>query len=167
MAREVQLDLEETQTVMVKTKYFGDVECDENSIVLFPQGLPGFDDLTRFVCFEQPGYRPLVYLQSVEDPQICFLTLPVGAIDRSYKLDVDAAETALLQLQGEPPVVGANVLGLAILSTYRDQDATANLLSPVLINVTARIGMQVVQSRSQYDWRHPLTATQPAEAVCS
>jgi flagellar assembly factor FliW len=152
--------------VMLETKYLGTIECDENSILNFPRGLPGFDDLRRFVCLQQPEFRPLVYLQSAEHPQICFLTLPVGAIDASYRLEVGSEETALLGLGSQITSFGTDVIGLAILTTSKHREPTANLLSPVVINVASRIGMQVVQSQSQYDWRHPLTITEPAEAAC-
>lgn len=151
---------------MLETKYLGMVECDENSIVYFPQGLPGFDELRHFVCLEQPEFRPLVYLQSVENPQICFLTLPVRAIDTAYRLEVGRSEETVLGLEGQPVTSGTNLIGLAILTTSTDQDPTANLLSPVVINVASRIGMQIVQAQSQYDWRHPLTATPEAEVAC-
>jgi flagellar assembly factor FliW len=166
MARKMHSNGEDNQLVMLQTKYLGMVECDENSIVYFPQGLPGFDELRRFVCLEQPEFRPLIYLQSVENPQICFLTLPVSAIDTAYRLEVASSEGVILGMEGQPVVSGTNVIGLAILTTSTDQDPTANLLSPVVINVATRIGMQIVQAQSQYDWRHPLMAAPAAEAAC-
>lgn len=162
----MQVNSKDNQLV-IETKYLGMVECDEASIVTFPQGLPGFDDLRRFVCLEQPEFRPLVYLQSVENPQICFLTLPVGAIDTGYRLEVGSSEGSVLGLDAQSGISGTNVIGLAILTTSTDQDPTANLLSPVVINVAERVGMQVVQAQSQYDWRHPLAETAPAELACS
>lgn len=142
----------------VNTKYFQQVECDAASVVQFPQGLPGFEDLRTFVCLEQPEYRPLVYLQSIEEAQVCFLTLPVGVINKDYQLQVGPEDTRVLQLAGDRAALGVNLVGLAILSVSRDRDTTANLLSPVLINVSSRIGLQVIQARSQYDWQHPLSS---------
>jgi flagellar assembly factor FliW len=152
--------------MITETKYFGATEYTEPSIIHFPRGLPGFEDLMQFLCIEQPTLRPLVYLQSLAEPDICFLTLPARAVDPTYRLELGSEESQLLQLGSEAPEIGKNIACMTILSTGKDKTATANLLAPVVINISRQIGVQVVQAQSGYDWTHPLGSAQIGEEEC-
>lgn len=151
--------------MIVQTKYFGAIECDSTTVIDFPLGVPGFEGLVQFICLEQPEFRPLVYLQSVADPNICFLTLPAQTIDPAYELEIGSEHAVLLGLQ-QPTAIGTDLLCLAILSAGQENVPTANLLSPVVIHVRARRGLQVVQVTSQHDWRHPLVRDNAEGIAC-
>jgi flagellar assembly factor FliW len=66
---------------LLQTKNFGSVPYNPDSLVEFPRGLPGFEDRHRFVPLHFPDTDPLVFLQSIENPELCFVTLPILAID--------------------------------------------------------------------------------------
>jgi flagellar assembly factor FliW len=140
--------------MIVSTKYFGDLECAEDGLIDFPQGIPGFEHLCRFVCLEQPLARPIVYLQSATDPDLCFLTVPVRSIDSAYAVSLTDDEAACLKLRRDETAIGTDIACMAILSTTPSQDPTVNLFAPVVINIRNRIGLQVIQSDSQYSFCH-------------
>jgi flagellar assembly factor FliW len=150
----------------IETKYFGIAEYQESAIITFPLGLPGFENMTDFLCLEQPSLRPLAYLQSLSDPHTCFLTLPVRAIEPSYDLQVSDEEADVLKLGGAPLSIGRNIACLAILCTGPERMATANLVAPVVINISERIGLQVIQTHSEYDCAHPLESARAIEIAC-
>ena len=150
----------------VETKYFGAVECPQSLVIKFPLGLPGFECLTDFLCLEQPALRPLVYLQSVAEPQVCFLTLPARVIEPSYQLAIENHDAQILELGAEAPQIGSNIACIAILCTGPDRVPSANLAAPVVINIARRIGLQIVQIRSEYDCAHPLGCVSSMEAAC-
>ena len=141
--------------------------CDPDAVLHFPAGLPGFEELREFVCLTQTESTPLVYLQSTIDPVICFVTLPAQVIEPNYQFRISAEEGDVLGVNVLQPPSASEILCLAILSAGVSGTPTANLLSPLLINTSTRIGMQVVQAHSQYDWRHPLPAADTGEARCS
>src|SRR4051812_10135568 len=87
-----------TAMPQMPTKYFGPVEYAETDVVQFPLGLPGFDAETRFLMMEPKDSAPLIFLQSVGQPGLCFLTLPVLAVDPQYRLAVAAEDLELLGL---------------------------------------------------------------------
>ena len=58
------------------TRYFGPVDYDEQSVMLFPEGIPAFEQEQRFLALRQPINEPLVFLQSLANPNLCFATLP-------------------------------------------------------------------------------------------
>ena len=151
----------------IETEFFGSIEFDRQSIITFPRGLPGFEQARSFVCVEQPGSRPLVYLQSLDEPWLCFPTLPARAVEPSYAVEISPDEARTLGLRNRGAVPETALLCLAILNTGDPSGPTANLLSPIAVNVERRIGLQVMQQHSEYDLRHPLPVASECEVVCS
>ena len=62
----------------VQTKFFGEVELDDNKILEFPNGIIGFEDFKKFAIIydvEDDRETKISWLQSLEEP---VLALPVG-----------------------------------------------------------------------------------------
>ena len=64
----------------IRTKQFGSIDYDDADIFEFPAGLPGFEAEQRFLCIERPALRPVAFLQSVTNPELCFITLPARSV---------------------------------------------------------------------------------------
>ena len=144
------------------TQNFGTVEYEGNSTVEFPQGLPGFEERRRFVALTFPDSKPLVFLQSLEDRSLCFVTLPVLSIDQHYRLEVCEEDLARLGLAPEQqPRIGRDVACLAVL-TLQESGPTANLLAPIVINIGNLKAVQSIAPESGYSHQHALL---PAEAL--
>ena len=47
--------------------------------------LPGFEDRSRFLPLTFPGREPLVFLQSLDRVELCFLALPVLRFEWAYR----------------------------------------------------------------------------------
>lgn len=149
----------------VETNYFGVISYEPDSVVEFPNGLPGFDELRRFVALQFEDSRPLVFLQSLEGPGLCFITLPVLAVDPHYQLRVSNEDRELVGLAvGRPLHIGEDVLCLAVVS-IREDGPTANLLGPLVVNLRNRKAVQAVASESGYSHQHRLVAEEAP--VCS
>jgi flagellar assembly factor FliW len=139
-----------------KTKYFGDATYDEASVIHFCNGLPGFESETRFLPMEQPAQAPLVFLQSLSTADLCFVALPVQAVDPSYQFDVAESDLELLDLDpSRQPATGKDLLCLAIV-TVSESGVTANLLAPVLINALTLKAVQAVSPNQCHSHRHPV-----------
>ena len=150
----------------LETKHFGTVTYEEQSELIFPCGLPAFERRRRFLALRFVHSDPLIYLQSMEDPALCFITVPVLVLDRAYRLQVSAEDLETIGLEGRTqPRIGPDVLCLAVLSVREEGDPTANLLAPVLINLRNRKAVQAILADSGYSHQHALY---PQEApVCS
>src|SRR5204863_8883919 len=123
----------------VDTKYFGAMPYQEESCFEFPWGLPAFEEEQRFLPLEMPGHKPLVFLQSTVNPDLCFITLPVLAADSKYALSVSGEDLQALGLaEDRQPAIGPEVLVLTLLSIREGAAATANLLAPVVVNLATR-----------------------------
>jgi flagellar assembly factor FliW len=96
---------------------------------------------------------------------LCFITLPILAVDPQYRLRVSSEDLARLDLPPErQPQLGRDVLCLAILS-LQESGPTANLLAPVVVNVLNLKAMQIIVPESDYSHQHELSPQETA--VCS
>jgi flagellar assembly factor FliW len=148
----------------ILTRQFGPLEYDESAVLDFPAGLPGFPDQTRLVLVERASAAPVIFLQSLHREELCFLAVPVLAIDPGYQLVVGGDDLRLLGLDASrQPHIGEETLCLAILSAPENGPLTANLLAPVVVELRQRRAVQAVRADSVYSHRHMLAA---AESAC-
>lgn len=147
----------------IRTRFFGVVDCAPEDVITFPGGVPPFVDATRFVLLSDEKKRPLVFLQSADDEHLCFITIPVRVLNAAYQFAIEPQDLATLQWT-EASLDG--LVSLAILTIPEQGPVTANLLGPVLINTTARIGVQAVRADTLYSHVHPLDAVPQGGAAC-
>jgi len=141
----------------ITTARVGQLEYDDSATIHLPCGIPGFDRNRRFVLVEQPALAPLVFLQSLESPDLSLAAVPVALVDSEYQMGVTPEDLSLLGLDlSRQPIPGREVLVLAILTAPKDGQPTANLLAPVVINLANRVGVQAVRTDSRYSHRHPV-----------
>jgi flagellar assembly factor FliW len=152
----------------VQTRFFGDLEYESEALFRFPSGLPGFEDRRNFVFLKKPGLEPMMFLQSLDTRSLCFILLPVRAIDENFQLELTHDEVREIGLPaGRTPVIGEDILCAALICASEGICAgegdvpTANLMAPVVVNLHNNIGMQVIRAESSYSHRHPVL---PAEA---
>ena len=148
------------------TKYHGDIEYSEDRVLTFPAGLIGFEEHTRFLLLENPATRPIVYLQSLSHPDLCFIALPAKVVDADYELDVSEEEAGLLELPTDGPAGPGDVLMLALITIQSVRPTTANLLAPIVVNMASRRGRQVLSANPDHSHRAPFLPVQETVA-CS
>ena len=145
----------------IETKYFGTLSCREEAVFEFPHGLPAFEEERRFVLIELPENAPLVFLQSLARPTLCFLAFPILVADREYRLSVSAEDLETLNLDCErQPELGSEVLVLALVSLHEGFSATANLMAPLVLNVKTRQGLQAIRRDRLYSHQQPVPQRQ-------
>jgi flagellar assembly factor FliW len=137
------------------TEQFGELEYAEDSTILFPRGLPGFETCHRFVLLDDPELAPLVHLQSLEIAGLCFLALPIRSIDSSYETSLVPEDREALGLDPHAELSKAT-LDLALLSAAMDGRLSANLLAPIVIHLATRKAVQAVRLDSLYSHQHEL-----------
>lgn len=131
--------------------YLGEISWAADCELQFPGGLPGFEEHRRMVPVEIPSQRPLIYLQSAEQPGVCFLTLPVLTVYPDF--DLHLSEDDLSQLgfdtgetsRAESLSIGTDVLCLALLFPSGPTVKT-NLNAPIVINLHNSRGIQAVST---------------------
>jgi flagellar assembly factor FliW len=135
-----------THRSRIRSPWIGEIEWEPSNEIFFPNGLPGYEREHKLIPVEVPAQRPLVYLQSVENPGVCFLCLPVLGIDPGFELRLSEDErTALAMPEDLSPALGADVLCLAFLIPSGSTVKT-NLAAPIVINLHNSRGVQCVDS---------------------
>jgi flagellar assembly factor FliW len=137
-----------------ETKYWGKLDYAEDSVIDFPAGIPGFEQERRFVLIGQRKLDPLVFLQSLATPTLCFLAVNARIVSPDYGLRISDEDMALLELAGaRQPSIGPALACLALVH-FDEKEVTANLLAPIVIHIPARRGVQAIQTGSDYSLQH-------------
>ena len=138
--------------VRVPTERFGDLDVDEEKILAFPDGLPGFPEARRFTLVPVPENDVFLWLQAVDDPALAFLCTVPWPFFPDYEPELPDVDEEALALAD-----AGDAMVLCMLTVRREErTVTANLLGPVVINQRTRTGRQVVLADSQYPLRAPL-----------
>ena len=128
-----------------QTRFHGEMDYPEEAAISFPGGLFGFEEERRFVLIENPSARPIVFLQSLATPGLCFIALPARVVDPEYRLEMAPEDCEQLGRPPEdPPAIGGDLLCLALLTVRPGVPSTANLLAPVVIDMRERKAVQAV-----------------------
>ena len=137
----------------VETERFGTLEIEEQEILRFPFGLPGFEHLKEFFLVPVAKNPAFVWLQAVADPAVAFLLTDPFLFFPDYAVDLGDAETGLLEAAGPDELC---VYAVVTIPPEGVREMTANLLGPVVINRRSRRGLQVILDGSGYSTRHRL-----------
>ncbi len=143
------------------TTNFGVIRYSESDIYHFPSGLPAFEAETRFLLIERPESAPVLFLQSLQSPELAFITVPAAHIQPGYAVEPTLGDLAILDA-GELPKY---TLGALAILTIAEGSVTANLQAPVLVCPETRRGLQVLRPESPYASRYPLPV--PGGGTCS
>lgn len=138
--------------MFVDSERLGPIEVSDTSIVELPAGLLGFESCHRFALIPADDAGAYVWLQSIEDPALAFLAVVPGFFFPDYAPELPDEDAEALDLREERD---AQVLCLV---TITDDAVTANLMGPIVLNVTTRQARQVVLSDSPWSTREPLVS---------
>lgn len=135
------------------TKYFGEVEYDEESVITFPRGLYGFEEERRFLLLPFSGNGTLFSLQSLETAQLAFVVMDPFSLKGDYGPDVPDDELASIRMEEGDP------LSVYTLCVVRNpvSESTVNLKCPVVINNAKQLAIQVILEEGGYGMRHKLS----------
>lgn len=136
----------------VLTRRFGILRVPDELVWRWPVPLPGFPRSREFVLVDDEDARPFLWLQSLNEPEVAFVVVDTELVHPGYAPHLPESELACLQLPpGHAPVL------YAIVTVPEDpRQAWVNLRAPLALNVSARLGRQVVLCDDRYSFRHPL-----------
>ena len=133
------------------TFHFGEIEYDEQKIIHFPDGIPGFPDDKRFLFMsEQEDEDTFFWLQSVDNGDVAFTLMNVYGILPNYDPQCDEEEMKELCDITDAPVEIYNI----VVIPEDAKQMRVNLMAPVVINMEAGLGRQVVCMNDDYPIRY-------------
>jgi len=130
-------------------------------VIDLPAGLPGFPDAHRFLLVAWGDeHSPFGLLRCLDVDALEFLVAAPVVLFPDYAPELDDGCADALAL-----TCAEDALILVIVTvTDRAEDATANLLAPIIVNVHTNVAAQVVLPNADVeDLRRPVfTVTAPA-----
>jgi flagellar assembly factor FliW len=132
--------------MQIETTRFGRVDVKDAEQIHFPTGIIGFRDEKSFVLIPHGSSDLIGWLQSVQTPALAFPVVSAHGLVNEYPdVPIDqAAERAGVKGTADDLAV------LAVLSAPLQQPATVNLLAPLIVNASTRVGAQVFLEGSRF-----------------
>jgi len=128
----------------------GRIEVPEEDVIHFEGGLPGFDQAHSFAVLPHDVRGPLFWLVCLDDAQLAFVVVDPRELFPGYQPQIEAHQ--LRQVAAE----AASEAELLALVTIRGEHVTVNLAAPLLLNLAARRGIQVILEGEDHPLRQPL-----------
>ena len=136
--------------MFIQTSRFGGLEIDGERLIRFPKGILGFPANKEYALIQTGENSAFYWLQAVDRPELAFVVGDPRLFVPNYRIPVKAEDLAEM---GLGDVEEAQVF---VIANRVDDDLTANLQGPLVINVPTRVGYQLVLSDRRYSTRHRL-----------
>lgn len=138
--------------MVIKTTRFGQVQVAESDLLVFSEGILGFNDFRHFVLLDDPNDEIFAWLQSCEEASIAFPVLEPELFSENYQVTLAKSEIEALKLDAN-----ANKSLFCIVTIPDDPTMmTANLKAPIVINNNLRIAKQCVLQDNSLAIREPI-----------
>ncbi|UGB30437.1 flagellar assembly protein FliW [Metabacillus sp. B2-18] len=136
----------------MKTKYHGMIKVDEEEILYFEHGLPGFIDERKFVLLPLEENSPYYIMQSVTTIELGFIVTDPFSFFKDYEFDLTSNEKEALKIGDESTIQVLTILSLRDPFT----DTTANLQAPIVVNHSEMLAKQIILNKTSYTTKHRL-----------
>ncbi|MFV0314911.1 MAG: flagellar assembly protein FliW [Anaerotignum sp.] len=137
--------------MQLKTKYFSDMNVNDEDIILFKHGLFGFEDFKKFILikFENNDSSPLC-LQSVDDENVAFVIINPTNFIPDYSISLEKSDYKELKLED------LNKLAVYTICVLKDNipESTTNLRCPIILNAEAKLAKQIVLDNAEYPFKY-------------
>lgn len=138
--------------MVLKTKYHGDIEYEENQIINFKKGILSFENLKNFILFPLKGNEFFNVLHSIENTSIGFIVASPFSIKEDYTFELPNKIIEELQINDSTEVLVQN-----ILTVNSDiEKTTINLRAPLIININSKLGEQIILNDERYFIKTPI-----------
>ena len=136
---------------------FGEIQINLEKKITFPHGILGLPAQLNFCLadFPREGFSQFKLLQSVEDNELCFITVPADYRDCYVK------EADILEACNVMEINPAQLLVLFIVTTHRapnqETRISVNAKAPILVNTEDYSALQYVFNKKDYEIRHMIS----------
>lgn len=134
------------------TKYHGIREYENEDIITFKNGLPGFEDLKNFIIFPVEENEVFSILHSIEDEKIGFVVISPFYVRKDYEINLSDDCINELKIKSHEDVMLLNTVTL----NSDVNNITTNLKAPIIINIKAKLGEQIILENDDYLIKQPL-----------
>jgi flagellar assembly factor FliW len=138
-----------TRPRTLRSPKLGPISYRPQDVIRFPEGLPGFESLTRFLLVTRPQCEPIVFLTSLDRPEVALPLLPPFLAQAGW--------TPPLEPRGGTHHDELAWYAVVIIAPEAEA-IIANLRAPIRIDLRDRIGRQLVLDDERLPLGAPLLA---------
>lgn len=140
--------------MLVKTKFFGEIELPEEKILTLERGLIGLEQYKKYTILYdcEKEEANISWLQSVEEPTLALPVIKPWIVKEDYNPIV---EDELLSGLGELTEDNLVIL-LTVTVPEQVEDMSVNLKAPIVINADSRKGAQIVVENKDYEVKYKI-----------
>ncbi|WP_182431464.1 flagellar assembly protein FliW [Clostridium sp. AF34-13] len=139
----------------IDTKYFGEIEIDNDKIIHFENGIMGFEEYKNFTLLydSEAEKKPFFsWLQCVTKKSLAFPVVNPLNVIKDYN---PVVEDALLEPLGE--LKDEDIVLLVFATIPKDvKDASVNMKAPVIVNAANGKAIQVILEKGDYKIKHKI-----------
>ena len=136
--------------MLVKTRFFGEVDIEDEKILTFDNGIMGFEDMKRWTLIYdiEKGFEgPISWFQSLDMAELALPVINPYTVTAVYE---PVVEDELLKPLGEFKDEELVTLLTITIPSEDPSKTTANFRAPILINPVNRKGIQVIVNNEDY-----------------
>ncbi len=139
-----------TNHYFLETARWGGLEINPDEIIHFPRGIPGFESCKQFAVFDADDIKPFQWFICLDNPDIGFVIIDPILFCEDYNPKLYAGDLEDVAFSK------SDQLGFYTLVTIADdpKKSTANLQGPLLINLTKKMGKQIVVVDERYSVKY-------------
>ena len=142
--------MKEVENMLVKTRFFGEVDIEDEKILTFDNGIMGFEDMKRWTLIydiEKGSEGPISWFQSLDMAELALPVINTYTVTAVYE---PVVEDELLKPLGEFKDEELVTFLTITIPSEDPSKTTANFRAPILINPVNRKGIQVIVNNEDY-----------------
>lgn len=134
----------------IRTKYHGEIQVNEEDIITFEQGIPGFPNENHFILLPLDQESPFIIMQSQTTIELGFVVVNPFLFFQNYEFDLLENDKEVLKITAQEDIQILSIL------TVKDpfSESTVNLQAPVIINHKEKLAKQIILNNTPYTTRH-------------
>lgn len=143
--------------MLIKSKFFGEIELNSEQLWHFPKGIPGFEEEREFALLPIEENTMFQVLQSTNVSEIALIVANPYTLVENYSFDIDESTIKLLEIKQEDDIFVLGVLSL------KDplETSTINLQAPIIFHVSKKMAKQMIINDLKFSVRHVI-GSQPS-----
>ncbi|MDR3593977.1 flagellar assembly protein FliW [Clostridium sp.] len=134
------------------SKVHGEMQYEENNVITFNKGIPGFNELKKFILLDLQECEPFKLLQSLEDNEISLIVTSPYEFFNEYEIKLSDETIKNLKIDSPEQVIIVTTVTL----NSDVKKITTNLQGPIVINTSNNFGEQIILDNSKYKVKSPL-----------
>jgi flagellar assembly factor FliW len=132
--------------------FFKDLVYSKNDVITFASGIPGFEKNREFILAQVPEYVPFEWLVCVDGTRLRFAIVNPLLFRPNYEPAMSKEQLESLAIEKPADILLYSIVTIA----PNPLDSTANLVGPLIINKTKRMGKQIIIDDGRYGTQEPI-----------